>query len=94
MGRTFTNARVSAVGLAACLVGIVVSGSACREKRAPRAETIDPATAAMLGLTEDSRDPTELDKEAGYYFWKRKPEPEGTSSPVSPDRRKIGGPNP
>lgn len=65
----------------------------CAQKRATDPDPIDPSTAARLGLTDDARDPTLRDKEAGYYKWKEKPEPTGTEDPTSPDRRRIGGPN-
>lgn len=72
----------------------MLSSMGCGQKRDPVPEGVDPDTAARLGLTEDARDPTQRDKEAGYYKWKEKPEPIGTDAPTSPSRRRIGGPNP
>lgn len=68
--------------------------TACGQRREPAANNMDPEAAARLGLTEDAKDPTRRDTEAGYNRWKPKPEPVGTLHPLSPERRKIGGPNP
>lgn len=60
-----------------------------KQKSDPVPPTVDPETAARLQLTEDAKDPTLRDNEAGYNRWRPKPEPEGTASPMSPTRRKI-----
>lgn len=82
------------------LVGLLwlalVALAACSPKRveAPVMDHVDPATSDRLGLTADAIDPTERDALAGYNRWTPKPEPEGTAAPLSPTRRKVGGPNP
>ena len=73
--------------------GLVLITGACGPKRSKQSPPIDPGTSARLGLTTDSLDPTQRDKDAGYLMWKPKPEPVGTHDPTSPDRRKIGGPD-
>jgi hypothetical protein len=64
---------------------------ACAQKRSTDRPRIDPDRAAQLGLTEDALDPTER---AGSTRWKPLSEPEGTHAPLSPERRRVGGPNP
>jgi len=86
------SVRTGVLG-ASLLAGLVLV-TACGQKRANRPPPIDPEQAARLGLTEDAQDPTQRDKDQGYYLWKTKPEPAGTDAPTSPDRRKIGGPSP
>ena len=43
--------------------------------------------AQELGLSADALDPTVRDKREGYGRWKQKPDPVGSDSPLSPDRR-------
>lgn len=79
------------------LVALGAAGSGgCAKQRAeqPVSSTVDPEMAARLGLTADAIDPTKRDEQAGYNRWKPKPEPEGTAAPLSPTRRKVGGPPP
>jgi hypothetical protein len=76
------------MSLACGLVMLALSGCA-KEKSDPTPATVDAETAAKLQLTEDAKDPTLRDNEAGYNRWRPKPEPEGTASPMSPSRRKI-----
>jgi len=72
----------------------LIAPCGCGQKREPTPERMDRATAARLGLTEDALDPTQRDKDAGYYRWKEKPEPVGTDDPTSPKRRRVGAPDP
>lgn len=65
---------------------------ACGQKRSS-AEALPPEQADRFGLTPDAQDPTQRNLEAGFYRWKEAPETEGTYSPNSPNRRKVGGPN-
>lgn len=80
--------------LACVVIACVAIQAGCGQKREPTRPSIDPGTADRLGLTEDARDPTQRDLDAGYYKWKAKPEPEGTLDPTSPGRRRVGGSNP
>ncbi len=68
--------------------GLLLSGCA-RQKSDPVPSTVDADTAARLQLTEDAKDPSLRDREAGYNRWRPKPEPEGTAQPLSPSRRRL-----
>ncbi len=67
------------------LVLIAPSGCASSGKAQNRASE---QRARELGLSSDALDPTLRDKRDGYGRWKQKPDPEGTDSPMSPDRRR------
>jgi hypothetical protein len=71
------------------LIGLLTLSGCAKEKSDPTPSTVDAETAARLQLTEDAKDPTLRDNEAGYNRWRPKPEPEGTAPPMSPSRRKI-----
>lgn len=90
--RPSRSVRLGALVLSATLLGAGLVS--CGQRREPaRGQEIDPNTRARLGLTEDALDPTVRDKEAGYGMWRAKPEPTGTRDPLSPERRKIDGPD-
>ena len=82
--------RSTAVFGALLAIGLVSCG---QRREAPPVTEIDPDTRARLGLTADARDPTDRDKDAGYGMWRAKPETTGTQDPLSPERRKFGGPD-
>ena len=87
-----TPARHRPLSVAVLIMGLGVGLAtlpACRQKRDPAPERMDPAQAARLGLTPDARDPTERDNEAGYGRWRTKPEPTGTADPLAPSRRRV-----
>ncbi len=70
-------------------LGLLALPGCAREKSDPTPSTVDEGTARRLQLTEDAKDPSLRDREAGYNRWRPKPEPDGTASPMSPSRRKI-----
>ena len=80
------------------LSATLVTMGGCRDLQKRRVELKQASGADQdlqdrFGLTADAQDPSERDKELGYGRWKQKPEPEGTSSPTDPARRKpIGSP--
>ncbi len=73
------------------LFGICATLTGCKVQQ--RRVELDTASGAdqsvdeRFGLTDDAQDPSERDSELGYGRWKAKPEPVGTDSPTSPDRR-------
>lgn len=75
--------------LLATMTALLAAAGCSKQKSDPAPATVDPETAAKLQLTEDAKDPTQRDNEAGYNRWRPKPEPEGTASPLSPTRRRI-----
>ncbi len=81
--RTLTRIGYAALAAAALLA------TGCARQTRPVPEGVDDSTAARLRLTEDAKDPTVRDDEAGYNRWRPKPEPEGTAAPLSPARRRI-----
>ena len=90
------ESHTRSVTLAALAIGVLLSMTACGEMLQRRADVeqpsgADPALESKFGLTADAQDPSERDKELGYGRWKAKPEPTGTDSPTSPDRRKGYG---
>lgn len=85
MRRALLRTLPVCVSLLGCLLAM-----GCGQKRTePVPPTVDAETAARLGLTQDAKDPTVRDNEAGYNRWRPKPEPEGTASPLSPSRRRM-----
>lgn len=81
------------VGVLLCGLGILTASTGCRDLQKRRVELkessgANPDLEERFGLTGDAQDPSERDKEMGYGKWKPKPEPEGTSSPTDPARRK------
>lgn len=78
-----------AVPVCVTLLGCLLSAGCSQKRTEPVPASVDAETASRLGLTEDAKDPTVRDNEAGYNRWRAKPEPEGTASPMSPARRKL-----
>ena len=70
-------------------IALLATAGCSKPKSDPTPPTVDTETAAKLQLSEDAKDPTLRDNEAGYNRWRPKPEPDGTASPLSPTRRKI-----
>lgn len=89
-----SHSRRSVVLPVLLAAGLGLTVTACGQRRhQPSTPNIDAETQARLGLTEDARDPTVREREAGYGPWKARPEPTGTHDPLSPERRKFGGPD-
>ena len=68
---------------------LMIAGCELQQRRVEldTASGVDDSLDDRFGLTDDAQDPSERDSELGYGRWKAKPEPVGTDSPTSPDRR-------
>jgi hypothetical protein len=76
------------VALAALLAALGPGACASSGKAANKASE---QRARELGLSSEALDPTVRERREGVGFWKSPEEPEGSVSPMSPDRRPWSG---
>jgi hypothetical protein len=83
------NKRMLVAGALFLLLMTMLGGCELQKRRVElkTASGQDESIDNQFGLTDDAQDPTQRDRELGYGRWKAKPEPTGTDSPTSPDRR-------
>lgn len=80
--------RAVAVAALSLAIGAL---SACGSSKAVRTDQPDAETREAFGFTSQAQDPTARNREAGYDgFFRAAPEPEGTESQLSPERRSHG----